>query len=264
LSLLGLTLYRFTLSWPQANQRDLAGDTGLDPGWAIVADRPHRPAVIAVDFAEEVALEYLGAVWGVAAQLEPVAPEAFVNNTDTAHHFSYLTRRAIAARPELVQQAEVRPQAAGEQLIALSPLPPPAEMIPLEGGVGNKLRLLGWEDLSPAMVLPEPVTARGIPANWQIALYWQALTPLEADYTISVRPLVKGQLISVANQALIQDHQPVWGVYPTSRWLPGETVRDVYALTLPEDISPDGVQVVVYWATGQGFENLADYTFTVR
>jgi hypothetical protein len=56
--LLLLLVYRFNASLPRANQRDLPGDTGLDPGWTILADRPRLPALIATEFEERIALQY--------------------------------------------------------------------------------------------------------------------------------------------------------------------------------------------------------------
>jgi len=44
--LVGLLIYRFAASFPDANQRNRSTDTGLDPGWAIINDRPDSPAVI--------------------------------------------------------------------------------------------------------------------------------------------------------------------------------------------------------------------------
>jgi hypothetical protein len=134
----------------------------------------------------------------------------------------------------------------------------PSSAAPLGVIFGDTLTLAGWEPIDlipPAEYRPE--------TNWQIALYWQAVAPVPVDYTISVRPLVQGQLITGENGPLIQDHQPVWGLYPTTRWQPGELVRDVVALALPPGTRPDAVQIVVYRATGTGFENLAQATISI-
>ena len=75
-----------------------------------------------------------------------------------------------------------------------------------------------------------------------------------------MRPLRAGALIPGGDgQPVIQDHQPVWNAYPTSRWSPGEIVRDDYVLDLPGQIvpdGPDGAHIVVYRVTAGGFENL--------
>jgi len=259
-----LLLYRFSLSWPRANQRDLPVDTGLDPGWAILADRPIRPALVATDFEERVALEYLRAVWGAAEGVTPIAADRFTIQAEPrpADQALYVSRRGAAINQALVQADGIQPQAAGEQLIRLaSPaelqLPPTAQPVTLD--FGSALQLVGWELVRPAP-LPAGVEPRLALADWQLALYWQAAAEIDEDYTISVRPLVDGQIIKQEEEPLIQDHQPVWGFYPTSRWLPRTIVRDIYALALPPAATPGAVQIVVYKTTVSGFENLADRT----
>ncbi len=268
LLLMGLLIYRFTASLPRANQQNRPGDTGLDSGWTILADAPIQPAVISGDFAEQVALQYLSVVWEAAPRIYPTdaGDLTLPPGLEEKNLRVYISRRALAAVPEVVQVERIHPQAWGEQLIALWPTPRtelPAEAIPLNINFGHKLALVGWEQTQAGHPLPETVAQRLTRANWQIALYWQAITPLTEDYTISVRPLAGGQLITVDGEAVIQDHQPVWGVYPTRRWEPGEIVRDAYALSLPSEVTPEAVQVIVYKTTETGFENLAEKTINL-
>ena len=245
-----LLVYRFATNVSRANQHNLAADTGLDPGWAILADKPVPPALISGSFEEKVALEYLDKVWAVAppmiitdpGQLKPATAAIDIGFN------RYITRRAVAIVPDAVQLDAMTPQAAGLELIALPDTPPrqlPPTAQPLDRPFGEALRLSGWERVAGPL--------------WQIALYWQTSTALDYDYTISVRPLVGGQVVMVGEEALIQDHQPVWGMYPTSHWITGIIVRDVYALALPDGVEPDAVQIVVYRATDDGFENLAEH-----
>ncbi len=261
LFLTGLVIYRFTGNWAEANQRNRPEDTGLDPGWLILADQPQRPAIISGTFAERVALQYLKGVWGVASGLYPTEagqfdPPSQVTVDDIRR---YVTRGATAADPEALRMGESYPQAAGEQLIGLWSVPrrelPPAAR-PAAVDFGDRVRLVGWEQIETGNRLPPEVAGRLSPANWQLALYWQTSAPIPVDYTISVRPLQGGRPIITGGEAIIQDHQPVWGVYPTGRWQPGEIVRDVYALSLPTP--PEAVQIVVYRTTEGGFENLAE------
>lgn len=78
---------------------------------------------------------------------------------------------------------------------------------------------------------------------------------MESDYSISIRPTRGGELILVGGELLQEDHaHPVWGWYPTSRWLPGEVVRDDYLI--PDSPAHDGLMVIVYWRINGGFENL--------
>jgi len=245
----GLLVYRFTTNLPRADQHNLATDTGLDPGWAILADDPIAPAVISGDFVERVALQYLNTVWGLGG-IFPV--DAGGNGLSQAPEKAnvYVSRQALALAPAVINNRH--PQAAGEQLIALFDAPRtelPETAVASDIDFGNQLNLAGWEVIE---------TDPSVQSNWQVALYWQTSTRPAEDYTISVRPLINGQLMSVDGEPAIQDHQPVWGYYPTSRWTPGEIVRDVYALTLPNEVAPTAMQVVVYRATEAGFENLGD------
>jgi hypothetical protein len=271
--LMGLMLFCFTTNLPRANQHNLPGDTGLDPGWAILADQPVKPAVISADFPERVALQYVQSVWGQGVGLHlsrgpgDFAPLLPVGQVDNLSY--YVTRQAAAAAPEAVLRPKnfpfqtIHPQAAGEQLILLAEqpltaLPPTAK--PLNLPFGNALQLAGWEQIPNQASLPPEVSSRLGRANWQIALYWQTTQALSQDYTISVRPLVGGQVITLNGPTLIQDHPPLWGLYPTSRWRPGELVRDVYVLRLPEGTVPESIQVVVYKTSVSGFENLGEQT----
>lgn len=257
LLLAGLLLYRFSFSLPAANQRNRPGDTGLDPGWAILADQPALPALILAGFEERLALQYLRTIWGLA----PLVYPASVDDLPPAAALElYITRQAAAAAPAAIFD-NAHLQAAGEQLIVLAPAPRselPAGAVPVSLPFGQELSLAGWEIPELTGDLPDDVAARLERANWRLVLYWLARQPVKIDYTVSVRPLQNGQSILAGGEAVIQDHQPVWGFYPTSRWPPGEMVRDVYALSLPAGHSPDAVQVVVYQATEAGLKNLAE------
>jgi hypothetical protein len=83
---------------------------------------------------------------------------------------------------------------------------------------------------------------------------------MNSDYTISVRPVLGGALMrNEIGQPLIQDHQPVWSSYPTSRWSPGEVIRDDYVLYLPPGTAaPNEAQIIVYRSTASGIENLGE------
>jgi hypothetical protein len=249
--LVALLLFNLGRNWPAANQQSRPTDTALAPGWAILADAPQSPALIAASFEERLALQYIAAAWGAAPGIAPVDATTW-SGSHTGEQALYVSRNGAAAAPQLIDPSRHFPQAVGRQLIELQPtarteLPSTAQAAKLN--FGDTLNLVGWE--TP--------TAE----SWQVALYWQAARPIESDFTVSVRPLVAGQLISVAGNPAIQDHQPVWGTYPTSRWQAGEIVRDVYAPELPVGIVPDAVQIVVYQATATGFENLAEQTLTL-
>ncbi|MFQ5612196.1 MAG: protein O-mannosyl-transferase family [Anaerolineae bacterium] len=268
--LVGLVGYRFALSLPQANQRFRAGDAGLDRGWAILADGPALPALIAGDYEERLALQYLSTIWGAAPDLVAVGPDALLATPprDGEPPHRYVTRGGFAAS-EAVAGAAIWSQAAGLELIKgrstpRQNLPPYVERLALD--VGGGLRLIGLERVGNEAMLPPRVARRLARPNWQVALYWTVLAETEEDFNVSVRPLVDGQLIRVGGEVLLQDHQPVWGIYPTSRWRPGEVVRDVYGLKIPPDLAPQvtAVQVVLYRSVTGDFENVGEVTVQLQ
>jgi len=242
-ALLALTGYRFAVSLPRADQSWRPEDTGLDPGWAVLADDPAAGAVVVADHAEWVALTYLMDVWGaspsiVARPLCQPLPAAV----------TYITRRAVAADPACL--GEGHRYASGAELVRVQDEPerqPPSTATPTRVRLGDAMQLVGYASVRVAAPLRG---ATGQPApgvRWRLSLYWQTTRPLEADYTVSVRPLRGGQPIEDAGgQALIQDHQPAWNAYPTSRWQPGEVVRDDYVFDLGGGETPDGAHLVVY------------------
>jgi hypothetical protein len=88
---------------------------------------------------------------------------------------------------------------------------------------------------SVAMLLPGQV----VPAT----LDWEALRPMDHDYTVSV------QLVGPDGRLYGQkDAWPVQGTYPTSRWSAGQRITDRYQVTLAPDAQPGRYRlgVVVY------------------
>jgi hypothetical protein len=258
-----LVAYRFAISLPRADQSRRPEDTGLDPGWAVLADQPVSNSVVVGEYDEWLALQYLTTIWEAQP---PVVPRPLCHSpgpvpqgqADPAGAAAvYLTRRAAAADPACL--ANQHRYAAGVTLIRAQA--GPAMQLPASA------RLL-TVDLGPTMALAGFETQASVPRStlqWRLSLYWRALAKSDVDYTVSVRPLRAGNLISGGDgQPVIQDHQPVWNAYPTSRWSPGEIVRDDYVLDLPGQAVPDGAQIVVYRVTAGGFENLGEATLSLE
>jgi len=97
-------------------------------------------------------------------------------------------------------------------------LPPGA--IPLDVDFGGQFRLLG-ATTAEKTARPGEVLA--------LTLYWQALAPIEGDYSAFVHLL--GEQERVIAQ---RDAPPGLGLRPTSQWAPGAIVVDPYLLALPE------------------------------
>jgi hypothetical protein len=73
-----------------------------------------------------------------------------------------------------------------------------------------------------------------------LALYWQAERPLPADYTVFVH-----LLDDAGGKAAQRDVAPLGGALLTSRWTPGQLVRDDQDLAVPADVPPGSYRLVV-------------------
>lgn len=70
-------------------------------------------------------------------------------------------------------------------------------------------------------------------------LYWQALQPLEKNYTVFV------QLLGPDGVLAQYDAEPQGGEYPTSFWDPQEIVPDHFSLSLPSQMPPGRYPLIV-------------------
>ncbi|MFQ5855524.1 MAG: ArnT family glycosyltransferase [Anaerolineae bacterium] len=97
---------------------------------------------------------------------------------------------------------------------------------PVDFDLSGHVKLAGYE-LSTRAVSPGETL--------DLALYWQALADMDQNYTVFTQ-LLSDDLVIWAQD----DAQPLRGDYPTSRWTPGEVVRDTYRLTVKPE-APAGV-----------------------
>jgi len=85
--------------------------------------------------------------------------------------------------------------------------------------------------------------------TWQVQLEWEALLPIEENYTVFVH-LRDGERVIAQH-----DGEPATGHYPTSLWRGGDVVVDTHVLGLPEDWD-DEAQIVVGLYTWPALEKL--------
>ncbi len=78
-------------------------------------------------------------------------------------------------------------------------------------------------------------------AEYDIDLYWHITQPMDQDYTLFIHGLDRDNQILEQNDAV-----PLHGDYPTSFWLPGQTLVDSY--TLPRDPNIQQIAVGLYHA----------------
>ncbi len=101
--------------------------------------------------------------------------------------------------------------------------------------------------LEPAAVYAGAVALRGAqitPAEdgLRVALWWEALSPLDRDYTVFVHLVdSEGQLVGTG------DGPPLGGGFPTRLWRSGDSLTDEHVVDLPVDLSSDIHTVQVGW-----------------
>jgi len=114
-------------------------------------------------------------------------------------------------------------------------------LLPAEGieGLSNpvyfdfegKIALVGF-DLDQRTVRPGETL--------HLTLYWEALSPMEEDYTVFTHLLRPPDEIWAQ-----EDDQPQDGQSPTSTWQPGQIIEDHYQLTLRPEAPPGVYQVEI-------------------
>jgi len=115
--------------------------------------------------------------------------------------------------------------------------PAAAPVIPLGDGLGLlrvEVRPLGGDE-------------------WDVAVWWTATGQPGRDYStfvhVSDAPAITapGDLVAQSDQVA-----PVYAWYATSRWTPGEVVREDHAVTLPADRPARLIVVGMYWRDEAG------------
>ena len=245
-----LLLYRGALSYPAANARNRPDDTGLAPGWAILADEPPAGAAILGTLPEVAALDYLITIWGRRPDLR-IVTSAQARARVAEGQAVMVTREALPLVSQEIT-AEARYSALGRTLVRVSLAPErnlPPELQPWTHDFGPALRLAGGR-----------LARNAATGEMVVLLAWEARALLTEDWAVSVRLTRGGQEIAQVDHA-----HPVFAAYPTSRWSAGEVVVDAYPFALGAGVEPDGLTVIVYRQTPDGrFINLDAARFAVR
>jgi hypothetical protein len=110
---------------------------------------------------------------------------------------------------------------------------------------GDAIRLAGY-DVAPDTLVPGGTA--------EIALHWQPIARLGADYTTFVH------LVNANGDKIAQnDHRPGGAYYPTSLWKPGETLVDRHTLVLPADLGPAPYTIIVgMYDSAAGMQHLGE------
>ncbi len=110
----------------------------------------------------------------------------------------------------------------------------------------NKMRLLGYDTSATNFAADTPLL---------ITLYWECLQSIDEDYRVYMRVL--DEQGHVCGQV---DRQPVAAHLPTTRWTPGDLIRDVYEIAILVGTPPGKyrVEMGVYSAAARRSLNIAD------
>ncbi|MBI5303964.1 MAG: glycosyltransferase family 39 protein [Chloroflexi bacterium] len=97
---------------------------------------------------------------------------------------------------------------------------------------GDAISLVGWS-AQPEMLQP---------GNFKLTLVWQAQHSIPQQLTAFAH-LERAD----GNKVTQDDHAPMNGVYPTTRWSANEMVRDTFALNVPNDLPPGKYVLRIGW-----------------
>ena len=238
-----------------------AGDTvKIEVYWRALRYMPHRyvasihlldPAVTMwgqIDHVLGEDFEYPNVLWAPGEIVRqvfhlPIAPQA----PPGLYGIEFGVYDYIDGNFNFLPVEEIKGQkAAGQKQLLLDRVRvlDPAQTIvpshPLRVTLDDRLQLLGY-DLTTGQ--------SGGQTTLDLALHWQALTPLSADYTVFT------QLIGPDGRVWSQqDNQPQAGRYPTTAWAVNDKVVDRYTLVLTEDAPPGQYRLLAGMyelATGQ-------------
>jgi hypothetical protein len=258
-----LIIDRAVISYPQANSRNRPGDSGLAPGWAILADNPPPNAAILGTLPEELALTYLTEIWGLRPDVQTVTSAQARAILAGATRPLAVTAAALPLVPQEVNP-DAHYSALGSSLVSVSALATTTQAAPESNPVAQAARPEGtaatknWRhSFGDGLSVVSGRVSHNPAGEMVVWLAWQAAERPTQDWSVSVRLLQGDREIGQTDRQI-----PVDGAYPTKRWSPGEMVGDAYSFALPGEVRPDAVRVILYRrAADGGFINLGDARF---
>ncbi|RME65215.1 MAG: hypothetical protein D6790_02185, partial [Caldilineae bacterium] len=98
----------------------------------------------------------------------------------------------------------------------------------------------------------------GSPTDLDVLLFWAVTEQPSQDWSVSVRGLKHGQLLTAASGQPVQQDSPgpVHGLRGFTGLSPGSSIADGYRL--PGGVDADGLWIILYRPVEGGFENLAE------
>ncbi len=262
LLLAGALVWRIDASLPAADSRDRPEDSGLDRA-ALLIDLP-LPAgaslFAAVD--DALALQYLTEIWGLGNDALSVSSREAAASLIAGAPLLSTWEAAPTLAEELPANQPVRRTVISPDWIAFHPadepasIPTPAVDVQMPTAAGVTLR--GFDSLDAPDGAPVTAAQPGL----DVTLHWQTpATGWPLGVNISVRPTVGGNFIADPTRAD--------AILQQDRALPADGLGDSLTLTTGDMLmldpyrfeqvgEADGLLVLLYRATDDGFENLAE------
>jgi hypothetical protein len=262
--------WRFTASLAAADSRNRPTDSAFDQAAILLAQPLPAQAALFAAVHDALALQYLSAVWQIRPDVRVVDSGAAAQLLATGQPVYSTWEAASTLRAELPPDLVTTQQAGNPGWIKFDPIAQTTPLMPvtlLNRTVLTDVVLLGY-GVTP--VAPSPLVGyrSTIAANdngLTLTLFWQ-LPPAgwPAGVSISVRPRQAGQPIANGQGGYWQEdrQQPALGLYQAP---PGQPIVDPYYLPAPVGATDtiDQVQILLYRATANGFENLAEVVVPV-
>lgn len=263
--------WRFTASWAAADSRNRPTDNAFDHA-ALLLAQPlphHAPLFAAVD--DALALQYLSAIWQVRPDVEVVDSPAATRLLATGQTVYSTWEAAPTLRAELPPNLVTSQQAIDPEWIGFYPSPQPPALTPLTILARSVMTDVILHGYSRTATLASPLATyrQPIATNTQgvgVTLFWQVPAGRwPTGVSISVRPQQGGQPVADGQGGhLQQDRQlPALGLYTVT---PVQPIVDPYFFPMAADTltKVDQVQILLYRAVANGFENLAEVVLPVK
>lgn len=262
--------WRFTASLAAADSRNRPTDSAFDQAAILLAQPLPAQAPLFAAVHDALALQYLRAIWQIRPDVRVVDSGEAAQLLATGQPVYSTWEAASTLRAELPSDLIITQQASDPRWIKFAPMAQPMALLPatlLMRTVITDVVLLGYT-VTP--VAPSPLAGyrSTIAANddgLTLTLFWQLPTgDWPAGVSLSVRPRQAGQPIANGQGGYWQEdrQQPVLGLYSVS---PDQPIVDPYHLPEPSAATGtlDQVQILLYRATVNGFENLAEVVLPV-
>lgn len=282
LLLLIAIVWRIDGSWPRVDGRNRVEDTALASVAHLINDSIPLGSALFATLDDALALQYLNGIWGIRPDLEIADHKVARQRVDIGQFV--LTRYDSVPQllSEMREGTTVGLWSVSADWVALQDVTVIDEDSYGDPEIYLNLRVEEGVELVGYTFVPSSVTSvptLSVQQGLEIILYWRLDNPPWPDgLSISLRPTKNGAFIPQAAvdpaadpNAIIQQDQkrPMQGLEPISRIPAGQHFGDAYRLPLPPptedgESSADGLLLILYRATADGFTNVAEVPLPIQ